>query len=78
MMEPQAQGAPVLENGIRAWKEYKDLDSDSDEDFPAVGAAFEQIRPIQKAFVGSAECRLISQSALVDFAVEWFKNRSAK
>jgi aminoglycoside 3-N-acetyltransferase len=68
----------MLENGVRVWKEYDDLDSDSDEDFPIIGEAFEMTQPIRKALVGSAECRLISQRALVDFAVQWFVNRSLK
>jgi aminoglycoside 3-N-acetyltransferase len=77
-MEHQMQGAPILENGVRVWKEYNDLESDSDEDFPVIGVSFEQTNPIGKALVGSAECSCIPQRALVDFAVEWFKNRSAK
>lgn len=76
-MAPQAQGSPILENGARVWKEYKDLESDSDEDFPAVGALFERDHTIRLGFVGSTECRLIPQPPLVDFAVRWFKNRSA-
>jgi aminoglycoside 3-N-acetyltransferase len=75
-MAPQKQGAPVMENGMRVWYTYDDLDSDSDEDFPVVGGLFEKQHPIKKALVGSAECRLIPQKPLVDFAAEWFKNRS--
>ncbi len=73
----QMQGAPVLEGSVRVWKEYADIDSDSDEDFPAIGSLFEQSHPVRKALVGSAECRLIRQRPLVDFAAEWFRNRSA-
>lgn len=67
---------PVPENGVRVWKTYDDLESDSDEDFPVVGELFEREHPIRKALVGSAECRLIPQKPLVDFAAAWFNNRS--
>jgi aminoglycoside 3-N-acetyltransferase len=71
----QRQGAPVLENGARVWKTYEDLESDSDEDFPAVGEAFENGHAVYRGLVGSAECRLIPQKPLVDFGAEWFGNR---
>ncbi len=71
----QRQGAPVLENGISVWKEYDDIEVDSDC-FPDIGGAFELTHPIVKGMVGSAECRLMRQRPLVDFAVEWFRSRS--
>lgn len=71
----QKQGAPVMENGTRTWREYEDYDIDSD-DFPPIGAAFEQSHYIRRGLVGSAESRLIPQRELVDFATEWFRNRS--
>lgn len=77
MLATQRQGAPVLENGARVWKEYDDLQSESDEDFPVIGESFEKSHSIGKALVGSAECRLMPQRALVDFGTEWFRNRSA-
>lgn len=71
------QGAPVLENGVRIWKEYDDLESDSDG-FPAVGQAFEQAKPFVMGYAGSAQCRLIRQRALVDFAAEWFRDKGKR
>lgn len=73
-----AAGSPVMENGVRVWKEYKDLDSDSDEEFPAIEQAFEQECEVLKGLVGSAECTLMPQRALVDFGVHWLKGRSAE
>lgn len=70
----QRQGAPVLEDGVRVWKEYDDLDTDSD-DFPPIGEAFEREHPITRGRVGSADCRLIRQRPLVDYAERWFEGR---
>jgi aminoglycoside 3-N-acetyltransferase len=77
-MEMEKQGAPLLENGARVWKEYESLQSDFNEDFPAIGEAFEKSREIRKALVGSAGCTLMPQRALVDFGTEWFRNRCAR
>lgn len=73
----QKQGAPVLENGVRVWKEYDDYDIDSD-DFPPIGEAFEQAHAIRRGLVGSAECRLIRLRELVDFGTNWFLSRSSQ
>ena len=73
--KPQRQGAPVLENGMRAWKEYDDIEIDSEE-FPVIGLAFEQAYSIAEGLVGSAQCKLIRQRELVNFAIQWFINRS--
>ncbi len=69
----QRQGAPVAENGVRLWKEYDDLEIDSDC-FGEIGEAFERIYNVEKGRVGSAECRLMRQRQLVDFATDWFKS----
>lgn len=75
-MAEEMQGAPILESGVRVWKEYKDLHSDSDTDFPVLGEVFEQSHEIFRGRVGSADCRLIRQKELVDFGTGWFLNRS--
>ena len=41
LMTIEKQGAPVLENGTRVWREFDDIDGDSD-DFPPIGEAYEQ------------------------------------
>jgi aminoglycoside 3-N-acetyltransferase len=71
------EGAPVFLNGERVWRQYDDINS-SDDDFEAIGAAFEKACPesLHISRVGAAEARLISQRALVDFAVDWMtRNR---
>ncbi|PYE53109.1 aminoglycoside N(3)-acetyltransferase [Deinococcus yavapaiensis] len=73
--ERQRQGAPIIENGVRMWKEYWDLAYD-DEDFPPVKAAFDRTGRVTFGQVGSAACRLMRQREVVDFAVEWFKEKS--
>jgi aminoglycoside 3-N-acetyltransferase len=71
-------GASVLnpESNIRQWIEWNDYDYDS-EDFNDVGNAFELIEGNAKiGKVGLAECRLMKQHLLVDFATNWMdKNR---
>jgi aminoglycoside 3-N-acetyltransferase len=74
-MAAQTQGAPILENGCRVWRHYTDWESDSDI-FTDIGAAFEQEHAVSRGFVGSAECRLIRQRPVVDYTVQWLKNRS--
>ena len=65
------QGAPILVDGERRWVEYEDLEWD-DEDFPAIGAAFEkETDEVQVGRVARAECRLMRQRPLVDFGAEW-------
>ena len=67
------QGAPVLRDGQRAWAWFKDINI-TDEDFPAIGAAFERETGLARVGrVGAAEARLMPQRALVDFAVAWME-----
>lgn len=70
-------GAPIMENGRRVWKEFNDFDLDSD-DFYIIGSDFERDFPskVNKGMIGYAESTLLPQVELVDFAVEWMtKNR---
>lgn len=64
--------APVMENGERVWKEYKDIALNGD-DFPAIGAGFEKENAINAGNIGRAKSKLISQRKLVDYAVEWME-----
>lgn len=67
------EGAPILENGQRVWKEY-DEPSVSSDDFAALGTDFESDKiGIKVGCAGRSQSRLISASALVDFAVPWLK-----
>ncbi|WP_435335220.1 aminoglycoside N(3)-acetyltransferase [Haloarchaeobius sp. TZWWS8] len=69
----QANGAPVLEDGERTWLQYADVEL-HDDDFPAVGSAFEKSCPeaVTTGLVGDASTRLLRQRELVDFAADWF------
>jgi aminoglycoside 3-N-acetyltransferase len=64
-------GSPIIENGQRVWKDYPDIEIDSNI-FPEIGIEFEQKVQVKIAQVGSATSRLIRQRSAVDFAVEWF------
>jgi aminoglycoside 3-N-acetyltransferase len=65
-------GAPVMENGRRTWTWFGDIDLRADV-FDELGGEFERERPVARGPVGSAEARLFSQRAAVDFAVEWLR-----
>ena len=71
------QGSPIIEDGKRVWKIYRDIEIDSDI-FPEIGAEFEQWGQVKIGQVGSATTRLLPQRAAVDFAVQWFASRRAQ
>jgi aminoglycoside 3-N-acetyltransferase len=68
------QGSPIIENGQRVWKEYRDIEIDSDI-FPELGSEFEQTGQVKITQVGSATTRLFRQRPAIDFATEWFRRR---
>ena len=70
------QGAPVLIDGARVWKEYRDFDWD-DSDFRAIGASFaESTGLVRTGCVANSAAHLLPQRPFVDYAVEWMeKNR---
>lgn len=51
------QGAPIIVEGKRVWKEYKELEF-REELFQEVGQAFEAEHNMKVGKVGSANCRL--------------------
>ena len=67
------QGSPVLENGVRVWKEYEDFIYDSDR-FNEIGCDFEKQYSISVGKVGKAECRLIPMRQLVYFGTVWLES----
>jgi aminoglycoside 3-N-acetyltransferase len=73
---PKTQGAPVFEDGRRVWKILHDIDIDSDV-FDDLGADFEAVTPVRRGLIGSADSRLFSQRAAVDFATKWIAHRRA-
>jgi aminoglycoside 3-N-acetyltransferase len=68
----ERQGAPIIVDGRRIWAWYDDIAYD-DEDFPQLGAAFDETGQVRIGRVGSAEARLFRQDAAVDFAVTWLR-----
>lgn len=69
----EKEGAPVLVEGKRQWVEFDELDLVSD-DFEQIGQAFEKNTAegiVRRDRIGLAECRLMQQRPLVDFAVGW-------
>jgi aminoglycoside 3-N-acetyltransferase len=65
-------GAPITVDGRREWVWYDDIDLRS-EVFEELGRDFERERAVGVGRVGSAEARLFSQRAAVDFAVDWLR-----
>lgn len=70
-------GAPLLVNGVRQWVTFAEWDYD-DDTFPPVKAAFEGSGAVKVGQVGSARAQLMSQPALVDFAVAYWQNEKAR
>jgi aminoglycoside 3-N-acetyltransferase len=69
--KPRIQaGSAIVSNGQRIWAEYADIEF-HDEPFPEIGAAFETTGAVITCTVGSAESRLFSLPAAVDFAHQW-------
>ena len=65
---------PVARNGGGVdWIEIDDVADDSGRLFPALGAAFEASGQVRIGPLGQAEARLMSQRALIDFAVPWLE-----
>lgn len=70
----RTEGSPIYENGVRVWKEYRDLEFDT-ESFEELGREFEAERPCLGGEVGVAACRLFRQRTAVDYAVEWLDGK---
>jgi aminoglycoside 3-N-acetyltransferase len=71
---PRREGAPILEHGQRVWKTYHDIALDPAV-FPEIGAGFEASGAVALGQVGSAQGRLFSSRAAVDFAQAWLTRR---
>lgn len=63
-------GAPIIENGQRVWKKFRDIEINADV-FPEIGTELEQTNLVQIGKVGLADCRLFPQRPGVDFAMQW-------
>lgn len=71
------QGAPILEEGRQVWRDYEDVDLDS-EPFPQIGADLEKTGVVRRGKIGNAETRLFPQRPAVDFAVTWLAEQRQK
>jgi aminoglycoside 3-N-acetyltransferase len=69
-------GSPVFVDGVSQWTVFEEVDYD-EEDFAQLGVDFAKETGLEiQGLVGKGESRLMSQPALVDYAVEWMeKNR---
>ncbi|MBM7649574.1 aminoglycoside 3-N-acetyltransferase [Bacillus ectoiniformans] len=64
------QGAAMMENGERVWKEFIELEENS-ETFNDIGLAFENEHPIQTGRIGQTTAKLISIQPLIDFTTHY-------
>jgi aminoglycoside 3-N-acetyltransferase len=71
---PAQSGAPVTEDGRRTWARFEDIEF-RDDLFEELGGDFERECAVSRGRVGSADARLFSQRAAVDFAVGWLRER---
>ncbi|MCK1992051.1 AAC(3) family N-acetyltransferase [Peribacillus muralis] len=65
-----SQGAPLLVEGERVWKEYQELEF-REELFAEIGESYKTEHELKEGHVGSASCRLFSIKEAVDFAEKW-------
>ena len=73
------EGAPISQTGSRTWTTFENIDVDA-SDFDRIGEDFMRSdagKGVRHGKVGNANCQLIPQPAVVDFAVAWLeKNRT--
>lgn len=67
-------GAPIVRDGRRTWAWFEDIEMDAGL-FEELGSDFEREAPVSRGRVGSAEARLFSLRAAVDFAADWLRAR---
>ena len=67
----------MIEDGRRVWKQYADIEMDSDE-FVEIGVDFEQDGLVTTGAVGSATCKMMRVRDLVDFGTRWLLNKHPK
>lgn len=69
-------GSPVMIDGHRRWKQYDDIDYDTD-DFEELGRDFVRDNKdnVATGTVGYAKCQFFPQRLCVDYAVRWFERK---
>lgn len=76
-LEKVKMGAAIMENGIRVWKWFEDIDYDSD-DFDKIGADFEKNNNVDIGHVGNAISKLFNIRRAIDYGVDWLKENRNK
>ena len=74
------EGAPILTADSRSWTTFENIDLDS-SDFEQIGEDFlcSDVRiEVHHGKVGLANCQLMPQRAVVDFAVNWLEKNRGK
>ncbi|MCX6069808.1 MAG: AAC(3) family N-acetyltransferase [Chloroflexi bacterium] len=71
------QGAPILEDGRRMWKTYRNIDYQVDG-FVECGAQLEADGAVRQGTVGSAASRRFPIRHAVDFATHWLTEHRAR
>ncbi len=70
-------GCAMMVNNQRQWVEWEGLDYDSD-DFEQLGKDYESKINYKPGKIGLAEARLISIRDIVDFGIDWLKEKRMK
>jgi aminoglycoside 3-N-acetyltransferase len=70
------EGSPILVNGERKWKRWRELNLGDGDKFAAVGKSFEQSHRalLHKGKVGDAVTYLLPMRDLVDYAIDVWRN----
>ncbi|MCY3764855.1 MAG: AAC(3) family N-acetyltransferase [Gemmatimonadetes bacterium] len=74
------EGAPINASGSRQWATFEEVEPDS-SDFDHIGADFlksDAGRVVRRGKVGLADCQLMPQRDVVDFAVPWLEENRKK
>ena len=74
------EGAPISESGLRKWTTFEEVEPDS-SDFDRIGEDFlgsDKGKMVRQGKVGLANCQLLPQRDVVDFAVGWLEENRQK
>ena len=74
------EGAPISASGLRKWTTFEEVEPDS-SDFESMGGDFLRSgkgKMVRYGKVGLADCQLMPQRDVVDFAVAWLEENRRK
>ena len=74
------EGAPICMSGVGTWTTFENVDLDA-SDFERIGDAFVNSgagNVVRRGRAGLADCQLMPQREIVDFAVDWIEVHRAK